>query len=165
MSNLVALSMWREHEARLRRMAYYAVPAGYKLSQKYLPYTLWLGHDEWIPGMEAAPLGLDVRVHPITKIQRVVADYFGVTQMDMLSHRREVEIALPRQIAQYICKTLTLKSLPEIGRRFDRDHTSVLHAVRKIGKLRTTDVALDLHIRSILFRLERKPNLGDIQHE
>ena len=53
----------------------------------------------------------------------------------MTSRRRPANLAFPRQVAMYLAKTLTLRSLPEIGRRFgDRDHTTVLHAIRKIDK-------------------------------
>lgn len=70
----------------------------------------------------------------IERIQRAVANHFGVTRHDMLSERRTSNIVLPRQIAMYLCKALTLRSLPEIGRKFGgRDHTTVLHSVRKIN--------------------------------
>jgi chromosomal replication initiator protein len=61
----------------------------------------------------------------------------------MLSSRRTANVVRPRQIAMYLAKTLTLRSLPEIGRRFGgRDHTTVLHAVRKIEHLADTDKVL-----------------------
>ena len=72
----------------------------------------------------------------IDDIIRVVAEHFEVTKQDLLSARRTANVVLPRQIAMYFAKTMTLRSLPEIGRRFGgRDHTTVLHAVRKIEKL------------------------------
>lgn len=73
----------------------------------------------------------------VLKIQMATARYYNVTRADMLSHRRTNTVVKPRQIAMYLCKILTMKSLPEIGRMFgDRDHTTVLHAVRKIEDLR-----------------------------
>lgn len=73
----------------------------------------------------------------VLKIQMATARYYGVTRADILSHRRTSKVVKPRQIAMYLCKILTMKSLPEIGRMFgDRDHTTVLHAVRKIEDLR-----------------------------
>ena len=67
-------------------------------------------------------------------IQDVVAKYYRVSCSDMRSDRRTADIVLPRQVAMYLTKELTKKSLPEIGRRFGgRDHTTVLHAVRKIA--------------------------------
>lgn len=72
----------------------------------------------------------------IEDIQRVVAGHYNVSRSDLLSARRTANIVRPRQVAMYLAKTLTLRSLPEIGRRFGgRDHTTVLHAVRKIEGL------------------------------
>ncbi|BAR98374.1 chromosomal replication initiator protein DnaA [Blastochloris viridis] len=75
----------------------------------------------------------------IEDIIRIVAEHSGITKQDVLSSRRTANVVLPRQVAMYLAKTLTLRSLPEIGRRFGgRDHTTVLHAVRKIeGKTKT----------------------------
>ena len=68
-------------------------------------------------------------------IQRVVAEHFNVTVADILSARRTANVVRPRQIAMYLTKVLTLRSLPEIGRRFGgRDHTTVLHAVHKLAR-------------------------------
>lgn len=82
---------------------------------------------------------LAVRSGQITveNIQKTVADYYKIKVADMYSKRRPNNIALPRQIAMYLAKELTQKSLPEIGELFGgRDHTTVLHAVRKIGRER-----------------------------
>ncbi len=82
-------------------------------------------------------------------IQKTVADYFKIKVADMYSKRRPANIALPRQVAMYITKDLTQKSLPEIGELFGgRDHTTVLHAVRKITEARKHDAQLnhDLHV-------------------
>jgi hypothetical protein len=77
----------------------------------------------------------------VEDIQRAVCRRYGVSRADMLSARRTATIVLPRQIAMYLAKTITLRSLPEIGRRFGgRDHTTVLHAVRKIEALTSKDV-------------------------
>ena len=79
----------------------------------------------------------------IEDIQRTVARHFNVSRSDMLSSRRTANVVRPRQIAMYLAKTLTLRSLPEIGRRFGgRDHTTVLHAVRKIEALSDKDQRL-----------------------
>jgi chromosomal replication initiator protein len=79
----------------------------------------------------------------IEDIQRTVARQYNVSRADLLSSRRTANVVRPRQIAMYLAKTLTLRSLPEIGRRFGgRDHTTVLHAVRKIEGLVDTDAAL-----------------------
>jgi chromosomal replication initiator protein len=79
----------------------------------------------------------------IEDIQRAVARQYNVSRSDLLSSRRTANVVRPRQIAMYLAKTLTLRSLPEIGRRFGgRDHTTVLHAVRKIEGLVDNDNAL-----------------------
>jgi chromosomal replication initiator protein len=79
----------------------------------------------------------------IEEIQRIVARQYNVSRADLLSSRRTANVVRPRQVAMYLAKTLTLRSLPEIGRRFGgRDHTTVLHAVRKIENLVGSDTAL-----------------------
>jgi len=78
----------------------------------------------------------------IDDIQKKVAEHFKVRQADMSSPRRARAVARPRQVAMYLCKQLTTKSLPEIGRKFGgRDHTTVMHAVRKVEELRAIDAA------------------------
>ena len=73
----------------------------------------------------------------------------------MTSARRAREVARPRQIAMYIAKQLTPRSLPEIGRRFGgRDHTTVIHAIKQIEKLRQIDAELDSDVRLLLRQLE-----------
>ena len=90
----------------------------------------------------------------IEDILRLVANHFNVSRSDILSARRTATVVRPRQIAMYLAKVLTLRSLPEIGRRFGgRDHTTVLHAVRKIEDLKKRDQALhgDLeHLKRML---------------
>jgi chromosomal replication initiator protein len=79
----------------------------------------------------------------IEDIQRLVANHYNVSRADILSSRRTAIVVRPRQIAMYLAKSLTLRSLPEIGRRFGgRDHTTVLHAVRKIEGMVSTDQEL-----------------------
>ncbi len=76
----------------------------------------------------------------IEEIQKLVASHYNVTRADILSARRTANVVRPRQIAMYLAKVLTPRSLPEIGRRFGgRDHTTVLHAVRKIEALAKAD--------------------------
>ena len=79
----------------------------------------------------------------IEDIQKLVATHYSVTRADILSSRRTATVVKPRQVAMYLSKALTLRSLPEIGRRFGgRDHTTVLHAVRKIEGLTSSDASL-----------------------
>ena len=72
----------------------------------------------------------------VEEIQKKVAEYFNIKFNDMVSVRRSRVVARPRQIAMYLSKSCTEKSLPEIGRLFGgRDHTTVIHAVKKIEEL------------------------------
>jgi chromosomal replication initiator protein len=78
-----------------------------------------------------------------SEVRRVVAGFFDVTDEDLDRRTRRVRMARIRQIAFYLCRTHTTRSLPEIGRAFDRDHTTVLHGVRRVTSLRETDAAVD----------------------
>ena len=94
-------------------------------------------------------LSLQNRQISVENIQKTVADYYKIKAADMYSKKRPANIARPRQIAMYLAKELTQKSLPEIGDLFGgRDHTTVLHAVRKIGaeRLQLTEVNQQLHV-------------------
>ena len=76
----------------------------------------------------------------IEEIQKKVAEHFNIRLVDMHSARRARAVARPRQVAMYLSKQLTARSLPEIGRKFGgRDHTTVMHAVKKVEELRSTD--------------------------
>jgi chromosomal replication initiator protein len=79
------------------------------------------------------PRPLDIS---IARIQQRVADYYRLPLRELLSDRRAREVARPRQVAMYLCKTHTPRSLTEIARKFSRDHTTVIHAVRQIERLR-----------------------------
>ncbi|SCB29453.1 chromosomal replication initiator protein DnaA [Cupriavidus alkaliphilus] len=85
----------------------------------------------------------------VENIQKTCADFYNIKVADMYSKKRPANIARPRQIAMYLAKELTQKSLPEIGELFGgRDHTTVLHAVRKIADERSKDAQLnhELHV-------------------
>jgi chromosomal replication initiator protein len=91
----------------------------------------------------------------IEDIQRIVARQYNVSRSDLLSSRRTANVVRPRQVAMYLAKTLTLRSLPEIGRRFGgRDHTTVLHAVRKIEGLVSKDTTLSDEVESLKRQLQ-----------
>jgi chromosomal replication initiator protein len=91
----------------------------------------------------------------IEDIQRIVARQYNVSRADLLSSRRTANVVRPRQVAMYLAKTLTLRSLPEIGRRFGgRDHTTVLHAVRKIENLVGNDTTLAEEIEVLKRQLQ-----------
>jgi chromosomal replication initiator protein len=97
----------------------------------------------------------DPRRIRVEDILRVVSKHYGVSRADLLSSRRTANVVRPRQIAMYLAKTLTLRSLPEIGRRFGgRDHTTVLHAVRKIEGLVQGDKGLADEISALRRLLE-----------
>jgi hypothetical protein len=84
-------------------------------------------------------------------IKEVVCKAYKISMVDMLSQRRTAQIVRSRQIAMYVCKIKTMKSLPEIGRAFGgKDHTTVLHAVRKIEDMRLRDIEFDIEISSLL---------------
>jgi chromosomal replication initiator protein len=90
----------------------------------------------------------------IDDIQKATADHYGMKQADLLSERRNRAIARPRQAAMWLAKQLTTRSLPDIGRRFGgRDHTTVLHAVRRIEALRAEDNALSHDLEVITRKL------------
>jgi chromosomal replication initiator protein len=94
-------------------------------------------------------LSIQNRQIGVENIQKTVADFYKIKVADMYSKKRPASIARPRQIAMYLAKELTKKSLPEIGELFGgRDHTTVLHAVRKIGAERSTNSELNqqLHV-------------------
>ena len=87
----------------------------------------------------------------------MVAGQDNVSRADLLSSRRTANVVRPRQVAMYLAKTLTLRSLPEIGRRFGgRDHSTVLHAVRKIENLVSNDVALAEEIELLKRQLQEQ---------
>ena len=91
-----------------------------------------------------------IRVITVDKIQNVVSNYFNIPLNDMLSQRRSRPLARPRQLAMYLAKKMTTRSLPEIGRRFaNRDHTTVIHAVKTITRLSEQDDEMKKNINQI----------------
>ena len=94
-------------------------------------------------------LSIQNRQVGVENIQKTVADFYKIKVADMYSKKRPASIARPRQIAMYIAKEMTQKSLPEIGELFGgRDHTTVLHAVRKISaeRQKNTELNQQLHV-------------------
>ena len=90
----------------------------------------------------------------IDEIQKKVAEYFNISVKEMQSSRRARTVARPRQVAMYLAKQLTSRSLPEIGRKFDRDHTTVMHAVRKVEELVLEDSSLAENVDALRRILE-----------
>lgn len=122
----------RELEGALKRVVAYASLVG-------RPITLDMAQD-----VLRDLLRCNDRKITIEEIQRRVAEYYNVRLADMLSARRARAVARPRQVAMYLSKHLTTRSLPEIGRKFGgRDHTTVIHAVRKIDELCQVDSGIE----------------------
>jgi len=91
---------------------------------------------------------------PIRDIQKLVANHFNVTMTDIVSERRTARVVRPRQTAMYLAKIITTKSLPEIGRRFgDRDHTTVLHAIRKTISRMEADPAFAAEVEGLRLQI------------
>jgi len=127
----------RELEGALRKVLAYS-----RFSQKEININL---------AREALKdlLSIQNRQISVENIQKMVADFYKIKVADMYSKKRPASIARPRQIAMYLAKELTQKSLPEIGELFGgRDHTTVLHAVRKIAaeRQKNTDLNHQLHV-------------------
>ena len=90
------------------------------------------------------------RVITVDKIQNTVSNFFNLSLNEMLSQRRSRPLARPRQIAMYLAKKMTTRSLPEIGRRFaNRDHTTVIHAVKTITKLSEKDEEIKNNVNQL----------------
>jgi chromosomal replication initiator protein len=99
------------------------------------------------PGKRAYP--------PIRAIQAVVASHYDVTRADICSARRMKEIVIPRQVAMYLAKELTPFSLPQLGRHFGgRDHTTILHGIRRIGAKVFADAGFAHEVISLRATLE-----------
>ena len=118
----------RELEGALNRIAAYAMMQNRAIDLDFVGEVL------------ANILRANQRRISIDEIQTRVSDHYRIRKAEMTSARRAREVARPRQVAMYLSKQLTPRSLPEIGRRFGgRDHTTVIHAVRQIEKLRAQD--------------------------
>ena len=90
------------------------------------------------------------KIITVDKIQNTVSNFFNISLSEMLSQRRSRPLARPRQVAMYLAKKMTTRSLPEIGRRFaNRDHTTVIHAVKTITRLSEQDDEMKKNINQI----------------
>jgi chromosomal replication initiator protein len=85
----------------------------------------------------------------IADVQRIVAEYFSIPRMEMTSARRSREIARPRQVAMYLAREFTPCSMPAIGRRFGRDHTTIMWGIRRIKELIETDAELATDVETL----------------
>ena len=99
-------------------------------------------------------LSVTERKVTVDTIQKVVAEHYAMKQSDLISERRARAVARPRQVAMWLAKQITTRSLPDIGRRFGgRDHTTVLHAVRRIEQLKAEDPVLARDVDLLLRKL------------
>jgi chromosomal replication initiator protein len=129
----------RELEGSLIRLVAYASLTGQQitlpLAQEILKNVL--GHDEKAPTIDI--------------IQKFVADYYKLRVIDLKSRNNSKSVAIPRQVAMYLCKALTHASLPEIGRSFGgKHHSTVIHSVRKVEAQRKTDSNFNSVINTLL---------------
>ena len=133
----------RELEGALTRVTAYAMLTGATIDLAFATQTL----GDMLRGRQ--------RRVTIEQIQKLVSEHFELKPLDMVSARRARAVARPRQIAMYLAKRLTTRSLPEIGRKFGgRDHSTVIHAVRRIEALRDSDREVDGAVRVLLGQLE-----------
>ncbi|PYR30700.1 MAG: chromosomal replication initiator protein DnaA, partial [Acidobacteria bacterium] len=129
----------RELEGSLIRLIAYASLTGQEISLELTQEVLKniLDHDE--------------RAITIEVIQKHVADYYNLKLLDLKSRNNSKSIAMPRQIAMYLCKSLTHASLPEIGRSFGgKHHSTVIHSIRKVDELRKRDGVFNTLINGFL---------------
>ena len=133
----------RELEGALNRVVAYAQLTGETIDLDFAVATL----GDVLRGAQ--------RRVTIDEIQKLVSAHFELKPLDLISARRARAVARPRQIAMYLAKRLTTRSLPEIGRKFGgRDHSTVIHAVRRIEELRDSDGDIDTAVRSLMRELE-----------
>jgi chromosomal replication initiator protein len=133
----------RELEGALNRVVAYAQLTGDRIDLDFAVATL----GDVLRGAQ--------RRVTIDEIQKLVSQHFELKPLDLVSARRSRAVARPRQIAMYLAKRLTTRSLPEIGRKFGgRDHSTVIHAVRKIEELRDQDRDIDAAVRTLMRELE-----------
>ena len=133
----------RDLEGALNRLIAYSSLTGDTIDMEFAVATL----GEVLRGAQ--------RRVTIDEIQKAVSIHFDLKPIDLVSARRARAVARPRQIAMYLAKRLTTRSLPEIGRKFGgRDHSTVIHAVRRIEELRDSDQDIDAAVRALTYQLE-----------
>ena len=136
-------SSLREVEGALNRLVAYAQLTGDAIDMEFAQATL----GDLLRG--------GTKRITIDEIQRAVSAHYDLKPVDLVSARRAVVVARPRQIAMYLAKRLTTRSLPEIGRKFGgRDHSTVIHAVRRIEELRGSDHEIDGAVKALIRQLE-----------
>lgn len=102
------------------------------------------------------------RVPTVGCIQRTVCSYYGVELKDMLSDRRQIDVARARQIAMFLSRSMTPKSFPNIGQLFNRDHTTVLHAIRSVTRLTSNSAEFAKDVETLRAELTGAVDNADI---
>jgi chromosomal replication initiator protein len=134
----------RELEGALRRVLASARFGGHRITVEHVRRSL------------RDLIAIQDRQVSVDNIQRIVAEYYNIKHSDMLSKRRNRTVARPRQMAMSLAKELTQHSLPELGDFFGgRDHTTVIHACRKIDELKETNADLAEDYRNLSRLLNR----------
>jgi chromosomal replication initiator protein len=129
----------RELEGSLIRLLAYASMTGSEITLQLAQHVL------------RNVLSNDERVVTIEVIQKFVADYFQLKPSELKSRNNSKSVALPRQVAMYLCKQLTKASLPEIGKSFGgKHHSTVIHSIQKIESMRQTDTEFNTLINNLL---------------
>jgi hypothetical protein len=116
----------------------------------------WATHERaWeIELLQCGDYERPTRTPTIREVQDVVCKHYGVSRADMLSARRTQDMVFPRHVAIYLCRTLTPHALPKIGRQFGgRDHTTILHAFRRVGDIIAKDNKLREVVETLAYRL------------
>lgn len=147
-----------------RRVVTFSIPNtpfGIPKIRPYQPKPLYIGAPEhyyqfmWFHDLVFGADREKERVLSVAGIARAVAGHFGISLTELLADRRDRRIVRPRQLAMYLAKKLTLRSLPDIGRKFGgRDHTTVLHAVCLIESLLLTDLKMAADMNAIKARVQ-----------
>ena len=135
----------RELEGALTRVVAYASLNGSRITTELVAESL----KNIFPDNTTKEITLEI-------IREVVVTHFKISIEDLNSGKRNKSLALPRQIAMYLCRELTDTSLPQIGEFFGgRDHTTVLHAYKKIAKDRTSNIQLDKTVQELIKSIEK----------
>jgi hypothetical protein len=120
------------------------------------PVKVWAERQKSIPIKKAPWFRVEKDLGPssyrtiqVEDVIKAVAYHYGISRNDILSPRRDKDVVRPRQVAAYLSKELTCRSLPEIGRRMDRDHSTIIHSVRRINQRLAEDNGLAEDIAEI----------------
>jgi hypothetical protein len=103
----------------------------------------------WLPS-RAQLLEVLSKRRPIEVIQHAVAAAYGIEVAGLLSARRSLNLVRPRQVAMYVCAQVLHASNPQIGRRFNRDHSTVFHAIRHVEQMRRTDLEFEFKLQKLM---------------